>query len=69
MIYLVMLIGCHAELIDVDELTAELDLLTREPVSDESEGKGETEKAIILSKLRIPFWRERAVMAFCSTIN
>ena len=48
--------NCSGDLIALNKLKGWVDLATRQPVTDREDGAAASEKAIIKSKLKIPFW-------------
>ncbi len=48
---------CRGELLNLDKMTSNLDLVTKEVTAVQDSGEAATEKAIIKSRLRIPFWK------------
>ena len=48
--------NCSGDLIALNKLKGWVDLATRQPVTDREDGAAASEKAIIKSRLKIPFW-------------
>ena len=58
---------CRGEVLNLNKLTCYLDLITRKVVKDD--GESAMERAIIKSRLKIPFWSADEVMIIFCQIN